>query len=80
MLLDDQNHSSSNNSVSKISYRKKEKNTRTEFEASRDQSLQREPQDQGLKFIKFRMEIRDTGVGIKKENLNSLFKDFSRLD
>ena len=32
------------------------------------------------KFIKIRMEIMDNGVGIKKENLNKLFMDFSRLD
>jgi signal transduction histidine kinase len=32
------------------------------------------------KFIKIRMEIIDTGVGIKKENLDKLFMDFSRLD
>ena len=27
-----------------------------------------------------RIEIIDTGVGIKKENLDKLFMDFSRLD
>lgn len=32
------------------------------------------------KFIKFRLEIADTGVGIKKEDLKKLFCDFSRLD
>ena len=32
------------------------------------------------KFIKIRIEVIDTGVGIKKENLNKLFMDFSRLD
>jgi signal transduction histidine kinase len=32
------------------------------------------------KFIKIRIEIIDTGVGIKKENLDKLFVDFSRLD
>ena len=32
------------------------------------------------KFVKFSIEIADTGVGIKKENLGKLFHDFSRLD
>lgn len=32
------------------------------------------------KFIKFRIEICDTGVGIKKEDMEKLFVDFSRLD
>ena len=32
------------------------------------------------KFVKFRLEIADTGVGIKKENIGKLFCDFSRLD
>ena len=32
------------------------------------------------KFVKFRIEIADTGVGIKKEDLGKLFTDFSRLD
>jgi K+-sensing histidine kinase KdpD len=32
------------------------------------------------KFIKFRIEIADTGVGIKKEDIDKLFVDFSRLD
>lgn len=31
------------------------------------------------KFIKIKIEICDTGVGIKKENLGNLFMDFSRL-
>lgn len=31
-------------------------------------------------FVKFRLEVHDTGVGIKKENLKKLFMDFSRLD
>ena len=30
--------------------------------------------------MKFRIEVQDTGVAIKKENLNKLFMDFSRLD
>jgi signal transduction histidine kinase len=30
--------------------------------------------------LKLRVEIIDTGVGIKKENLDKLFMDFSRLD
>ena len=33
-----------------------------------------------MKFITFRIEIEDNGVGIKKENLKSLFQDFNRLD
>jgi signal transduction histidine kinase len=33
-----------------------------------------------LKFIKFKLEITDTGVGIKKEDIGKLFCDFSRLD
>ena len=36
--------------------------------------------DQSSKFVKFRLEIVDTGVGIKKEDLGKLFCDFSRLD
>ena len=35
---------------------------------------------QQSKFVKFRIEIEDTGVGIKKEDLGKLFCDFSRLD
>jgi len=31
-------------------------------------------------FIKIRIDVVDTGVGIKKENLGKLFMDFSRLD
>lgn len=32
------------------------------------------------KFISFYMEIIDTGIGIKKENLDKLFIDYSKLD
>lgn len=32
------------------------------------------------KTIKLRIVIEDSGVGIKKENLNKIFKDYSRLD
>jgi two-component system, sensor histidine kinase len=35
---------------------------------------------QYTKFAKFCIEITDTGVGIKKEDLPKLFTDFSRLD
>ena len=31
-------------------------------------------------YLKIRLDIIDTGVGIKKENLSKLFMDFSRLD
>lgn len=31
-------------------------------------------------FIKFRLQVVDTGVGIKKENLSKLFLDFGKLD
>ena len=40
--------------------------------------LQDEPSKD--EFIKFRIEIHDTGVGIKEENLGKLFMDFGRLD
>jgi signal transduction histidine kinase len=33
-----------------------------------------------MKFIKFKMVIEDSGVGIKKENLGKIFQDYSRLD
>jgi signal transduction histidine kinase len=36
--------------------------------------------EQTLKFIKFKIEIADTGCGIKKENLGKLFMDFGKLD
>jgi signal transduction histidine kinase len=32
------------------------------------------------KYIKIKIEISDTGVGIKKENLSKLFMDFGKLD
>ena len=32
------------------------------------------------KYIKIRIDIQDTGVGIKKENLSKLFMDFGKLD
>ena len=31
-------------------------------------------------FVKIRIEVCDTGVGIKKENIDKLFMDFGRLD
>ena len=31
-------------------------------------------------YIKFKLEISDTGCGIKKENLRKLFMDFGKLD
>jgi signal transduction histidine kinase len=31
-------------------------------------------------FVKFKLEIIDTGVGISKENLDKLFIDFNKLD
>ena len=33
-----------------------------------------------LNYVKIAIEVCDTGVGIKKENLSKLFMDFSRLD
>jgi signal transduction histidine kinase len=33
-----------------------------------------------LMYIKIKIEIEDTGVGIKKENLSKLFMDFGKLD
>ena len=33
-----------------------------------------------FKYIKIRIDISDTGVGIKKENLSKLFMDFGKLD
>ena len=38
------------------------------------QSLERD------NYIKIKLDISDTGVGIKKENLSKLFMDFGRLD
>ena len=31
-------------------------------------------------YIKFKLEISDTGCGIKKENIGKLFMDFGKLD
>lgn len=36
--------------------------------------------DQQEQYIKFNLEISDTGCGIKKENLDKLFMDFGKLD
>ena len=36
--------------------------------------------ESSFKYIKLRIEIEDTGVGIKKENLKKLFMDFGKLD
>jgi signal transduction histidine kinase len=38
------------------------------------------PEEETLKYIKIKLEIKDTGCGIKKENLNKLFMDFAKLD
>ena len=32
------------------------------------------------RFIKLKLIVEDNGVGIKKENLSRLFKDYNRLD
>jgi K+-sensing histidine kinase KdpD len=32
------------------------------------------------KFVKFKIEIIDSGMGIKKENLEKLFMEFGKLD
>lgn len=32
------------------------------------------------KFVKLKIEIIDSGVGIKKENLGKLFMEFGKLD
>ena len=32
------------------------------------------------KFVKLKIEIVDSGVGIKKENLGKLFMEFGKLD
>ena len=32
------------------------------------------------KFVKFKIEIIDSGMGIKKENLDKLFMEFGKLD
>jgi signal transduction histidine kinase len=32
------------------------------------------------KYVKLRIEISDSGVGIKKENLSKLFMEFGKLD
>jgi signal transduction histidine kinase len=31
-------------------------------------------------YLKFRIQIVDTGVGIKSENLDNLFQNFGKLD
>jgi signal transduction histidine kinase len=31
-------------------------------------------------YLKFRIQIIDTGVGIKSENLDNLFQNFGKLD
>ena len=33
-----------------------------------------------IQYIKIKLEISDTGCGIKKENLSKLFMDFGKLD
>ena len=32
------------------------------------------------KFVKFKIEIIDSGMGIKKENFDKLFMEFGKLD
>ena len=32
------------------------------------------------KFVKFKIEIIDSGMGIKKKNLDKLFMEFGKLD
>ena len=34
----------------------------------------------GEKFVKLKIDIIDSGVGIKKENLGKLFMEFGKLD
>ena len=36
--------------------------------------------EQSIYYIKFAIEIEDSGVGISKENLKGLFTDFNKLD
>ena len=66
MILEDPN-SISDRSLSKISFMK-EKKMLTESNQSKQQ-LSQENDEQELKFITFRIEIEDNGVGIKKQNL-----------
>jgi len=43
-----------------------------------DQSNQTD--NRNVEFIKLKIEIIDTGVGIKEENIDKLFMDFAKLD
>ena len=42
--------------------------------------ISKEFEEEQLKYIKVKLEISDTGCGIKKENLSKLFMDFGKLD
>lgn len=42
--------------------------------------LENSMENNDLKYIKIRIDISDTGVGIAKENLPKLFMDFGKLD
>jgi hypothetical protein len=41
-------------------------------------SLEQLPNNE--KYVKMRIEIVDSGVGIKKENISKLFMEFGKLD
>ena len=36
--------------------------------------------DNDLVYVKYRISIRDNGIGINDEDLNKLFLDFGKLD
>ena len=52
-------------------YKKQEKSY-----SSKDLTIQ----ESNEKFVKMKIEIIDSGVGIKKENLEKLFMEFGKLD
>ena len=51
----------------------------SEISQSSEEEEEKDEEEQ-LKYIKLKLEISDTGCGIKKENLSKLFMDFGKLD
>jgi len=49
------------------------------FGAENDKLVANNKSEQ-TKYVKFAIIIEDNGVGISKENISKLFKDYSRLD
>lgn len=52
----------------------------SEFDISCQSEIGENTKYKEERFIKFRIDIIDTGVGIEDDNLDKLFLDFSKLD